>query len=468
MATKKQTSKKSKVESTTKAKKPNVPQTKQTTMVPLKPSIVDIKNYGNHGITIFPQPALQEIFKQSGSLAVSNEFQIHYWALNYQYTAVDGSILIVSLPTVFFNYKQEVSSAAIDFQMTDVATVSEKLLPVHNMVVNKLKVLKVKEQLEKMFQVKFQEKSVPLNSIHRHPGSSSYQSFSATDYCKTPDDHGIVYPLKKANKQVNFASIMAIDNDKCNLAHTEFRIATGTLGKDITYEQGRCLAIMWNEPEKRSMVESLFITETPVKHVIKTVESLIPDTLVESLTNYIMDIQKTVPPLTKFVSDKNLTRKAYVYDNYYNNTNTYGYGTYGNYTYSYGYEDDYEFGIKAPKYKNYTKSNISKASYTELLTYLRSIDEFFDTYRSYKGYSLEALQTEVLEANAEFAEALVEEGLEQLEELEELEQLEELEKKPDPEITEYKTKLQKQGIDKHILNQVSTSTIKRWYDEMFK
>ena len=77
---------------------------------------------------------LQSIFTSSGPKAVNNEFQVHYWALVMRHTAVDGSLLDVCIPTTFFNYKQEVSGAAINFEMKDVKEMSDRAEAIHNHV----------------------------------------------------------------------------------------------------------------------------------------------------------------------------------------------------------------------------------------------------------------------------------------------------------------------------------------------
>ncbi len=48
---------------------------------------------------------------------------------------------------------------------------------------------------------------------------------------------------------------MAIDSGTCNVAHYEYRVASGTLGTDIAYTRGRCAAIMIAEDQKVSAVE---------------------------------------------------------------------------------------------------------------------------------------------------------------------------------------------------------------------
>lgn len=206
-------------------------------------AIKDVKTSSNQGIILINDKTMQGIFEKSGPDAKGNEFQTHYWSINYRHKAEDGSILDINIPTVYFNYEQEVSSAAIDFDLKDVKEISEKLEPIHNMKANQLIELGIKEQLEEVLGVRLESSPSNFNSIHRHPGSSRSQSFSGTDLTKNASEPGVVYPLASANETPNFAGIMAIDSGINNVAHYEYRVASGTLGTDIEYIKGRCAAI---------------------------------------------------------------------------------------------------------------------------------------------------------------------------------------------------------------------------------
>ena len=90
------------------------------------------------GILYWNQKTLEQITKLSGPLAKNNEYQVHYWALVARFKFDDDSTMDVAFPTAIFNYKQEVSSAHIDFELSDVNVVSTAIEPVHNVVANKL------------------------------------------------------------------------------------------------------------------------------------------------------------------------------------------------------------------------------------------------------------------------------------------------------------------------------------------
>lgn len=273
---------------------------------PLPIQIKDQSSPSNHGIILISDQAMQDIYTKSGALAERNEFQTHYWFLNFRHIASDNSILDIAIPTVYFNYKQTVSGAHIDFEMKDVAELSAKLLPVHNMKVNELLAGNIKTELENYFNVSFQAMSVDVGSIHRHPGSSRHQSFSGTDLAKSPTDHGVVYPLGSASdNKPNFAGIMAIDSGVCNVAHYEYRTANGTLGTDIEYSKGRCCAIIYRDKVTNplSIVEQMF--STPVNNYIKENSSLVSDLDHTLLAEMLLKIG--FKPFTDTVRPENLT-----------------------------------------------------------------------------------------------------------------------------------------------------------------
>lgn len=225
-------------------------------MKPVK--IHDKLNPHNAGITLWTHEALQAITKNSGPLTKTNEYQVHYWSLNFRKKFVDDSIIDISIPTVFFNYEQQVSGAAIDFELKDVEAISDMIKPLHDVEVSKLDKL-----LAGTFLKDFQFQSVALNSLHKHPGGRR-QGFSGTDL-KTDHEHntGIVFPLAQADIQANFASIMCIDGGTTYLAHSEYRIANGKVSDDkgISYYEGRCCSYIKVPKPSQSEAEAFLDLE---------------------------------------------------------------------------------------------------------------------------------------------------------------------------------------------------------------
>jgi len=127
-------------------------------------STTDLQNVG---ILLLQQHTLDIIKEKSGPLTETNEYQVHYWALICRIHQTDKSVVDICLPTVFFNYTQHVAHARIDFEFQDVCDMSEKIEPVHNIMVNKYMASSFITTLKEHYDIEFI--SVNSNSIHKHP-----------------------------------------------------------------------------------------------------------------------------------------------------------------------------------------------------------------------------------------------------------------------------------------------------------
>jgi len=294
------------------------------TNVLTKPKIKDFITDTSQGVILIDSRAMQEIFVKSGPLAKDNEFQVHYWFLNLRFRAPDNSILDIAIPTAYFNYKQEVSKAAIGFNMKQIGEISDQIKPLHNVKVNQLLELGIAEQFEALLGVKFETQSAQYGSIHRHPGSSSYQSFSTTDLALESEEPGVVFPFGEAKEdRPNFAGIMAIDNGQCRVAHYEYRTANGTLGTDIEYVQANCAAIVIQEEATLSTVQRLF-GEDP-KRSYTTLDNCSQSEAVIGIEKIAHELflGEGYSPSTNIISEDNLSLKPVKTYNY--NTASYAY-----------------------------------------------------------------------------------------------------------------------------------------------
>ena len=280
--------------------------TTQTSRTP----IVDVSSKHNQGVILLRQSDLQNIYQKSGSLAKNNEFQVHFWAINFRARYADNSIIDITVPTVYFNYKQEVSSAHIDFEMSDVIAVSEKAAKLHHTIANRINNTTFAIALTELLSSTIETTSTDYNSIHRHPGSSKNQSFSSTDLKKDPDNHGVVYSLESGIDKPNFAGIIAIDSGTCNLAHMEYRVVNGEVYKDLTYEQSRCQAIVLNDIDARSTAEQV-LGASHTEYYIKSVDSAVSDQLTNALLQQYKQILEHLTHATILVNEANITKKEY-------------------------------------------------------------------------------------------------------------------------------------------------------------
>lgn len=225
----------------------------------------------NLGIVLFDRVTMQEIREKSGPLADNCEYQTHYWCFVARFKAPDESKIDIAIPTVYFNYKQEVNSGHIDFELEEVDEISNALIDLHHAQVNEL--YEIEPELEAKLKAIFPEDwtmelmNTNLNTIHKHPGSAYSQSFSGTDLCTNHEaETGVVFPLAEADMKPNFAGIMAHENGTYQnkgdnrVAHFEYRIANGKVGPNpedvIEYIKGRCYCYVRDIAEI-SEVESL-------------------------------------------------------------------------------------------------------------------------------------------------------------------------------------------------------------------
>lgn len=184
------------------------------------------------------QHALNEITRLSGPAATNNEYQVHYSSLVYQVSEGEQT-LNISVPLVFFNYKQEVSSASISFELTDVTEASKAIEP--------LVVAKAQELMATPFHAYIMEQFptaeaiiAPMQQIHRHPGRLA--AFSGTDLDRNPESPGICFPFLKAGaKTPSFGSIIAHQRGITELIHNEYRQVQGDVESEdgIEYLHGR-------------------------------------------------------------------------------------------------------------------------------------------------------------------------------------------------------------------------------------
>lgn len=297
-----------------------------TPYVPKISLIKDCTSSKNTGVILLDQRTVEEIQKNSGPLTNGNEYQVHYHALVIRFKAPDNSILDICIPTVFFNYKQQVSAAHIDFELSDVDNASEPLFPVHNVYANKLLATPLIDHIKALIpNIEAEIIYTNLNSIHKHPGGSGSQSFSGTDLKKDhTTDTGIVFPLSSAeNDKPNFAGIMAHDFNVNHIAHFEYRTVNGTVNAEtktpIKYTKGRCIAYVKDKPTTISGIEALLgipITDPSYKKLNNA--TFYP--LVERITA--LWHQSEFLPATQFIDPKNITKKVTTsyYGGYYGNT----------------------------------------------------------------------------------------------------------------------------------------------------
>lgn len=130
--------------------------------------IKDESHYSNILTLVFyKHQDLKQIKELSGNLANSNEYQVHYFAL-VRTEKTDNVWVSFVFPLIYYNYKQQVSTATIDFDMADVTEKAKELGKLAALKANVMKEL-VKDIPTLFENSKVEYKLTFYNNIHRHP-----------------------------------------------------------------------------------------------------------------------------------------------------------------------------------------------------------------------------------------------------------------------------------------------------------
>lgn len=271
-------------------------------------------DYRSLGIALFKDKDLNLITKNSGPLAKSNEYQVHYWFLNGRFTMSDGSNIDIAIPTVYFNYEQEVDISSVDFNLTKVDEMSERLEVIHNMKVNELLSSEFATNLQTMVDTEFEWKGINLGTIHRHP--SGIKSFSGTDLTTKIASPGICFPLAEIEEgyyKPSFSSILLHEKGRTVMCRTEYRLVN-KVENNINYYKGRCATGVHGGESTVSIVEKL-LGVVPTQYSY----TLADNAPKSSLINMIIDLFKSLEysANTDFIKPENVKEAL---------KTTYGYG----------------------------------------------------------------------------------------------------------------------------------------------
>ncbi len=191
--------------------------------------IVDMYDNSKVSLLLLSQNTLDAITAICQPKAKGSEFQIHYRALVVRIKN-DIHELTVTIPTVFYNFKQKVSSASVHYHLGDIDAVAKKLQDTSRIKCNELLNLPLLQALQTLsFDIDIYESN--CGSIHRHPGRFG---FSSIDLNQDPSDPGVVYRNKNAFNFVQTDSIVYIDNNHTDLFLSETRIVNVATKKGFT------------------------------------------------------------------------------------------------------------------------------------------------------------------------------------------------------------------------------------------
>lgn len=203
-----------------------VPETKTTTYQyytrPTVPVPTDTVDRTKLSIFIVKQSTLNAISDICQPAAGSSEFQVHYRAFIARVKTKDTEF-IVTIPTAFYNFTQQVTGSAVDYHLDNVDKEADSVKSISDAKVTEIfKQFPMIAALQGLFPdatVVFEESN--SGSMHRHPGRFG---FSSTDYSKTPSNPGVIYREAEATDKVHTDSVLFLAGTRTEIFTTETRI----------------------------------------------------------------------------------------------------------------------------------------------------------------------------------------------------------------------------------------------------
>lgn len=189
---------------------------------PAVPVPTDTKDVTKLSIVLMRQSVLNAISAVCQPVAGASEFQVHYRALVVRLKDASNE-LIINIPTVFYNFKQSVATASVDYHLDDIDNEAQAVKGISDLTVNNIFAeMPILGALRDIYsgtaEVTYSE--VNSGSIHRHPGRFG---FSGTDYTKTPSNPGVIYREAQAVDKVHTDSVIYL-GARTEIYTTETRI----------------------------------------------------------------------------------------------------------------------------------------------------------------------------------------------------------------------------------------------------
>jgi hypothetical protein len=198
-------------------------------------------------VVLFKQSTLDEIARICLPEANGSEFQVHYRCLQLIFSSpTTGNRLSVTIPTVFFNMPQKVSTASVDFNLNEVSEISKMVAPISEELANEFAgAFPTQFFIDGGFEVEARESE--SGSIHRHPGNFG---FSSTDLDNKVSEPGVIFRNLKATDRIQIDSVMYIPNQTVQLVTTETRmvnIEPVEDGIEGSYKTAPTISFIWKD-----------------------------------------------------------------------------------------------------------------------------------------------------------------------------------------------------------------------------
>lgn len=181
------------------------------------------KNKDTLSIALFKQSTLDKIAEDCLPKAGGAEFQVHYRGIQILIKKPESNKRIVfTIPTVFFNMPQTVTSGSVDYTLDDVAEASNQVKPISDAMVSKIiEAFPVAYFEQQGFEVSARE--LEMGSMHRHPGNFGFSTIDLDNQVEKP---GIIFRRLECEDLIQVDSVMYIPNGTVKLVTTETRNIT--------------------------------------------------------------------------------------------------------------------------------------------------------------------------------------------------------------------------------------------------
>ncbi|MDR2437230.1 MAG: hypothetical protein LBD17_04085 [Endomicrobium sp.] len=209
----------------------------------IKPiTVFNIKSE-DFSLVFFNKQDLIDFVMKSGDL--DTEYQCNYYALVQKYIVGDRN-LYITIPILYYNYKQEVTGSSISFALEDMYG-KEYEVNIKNL--KKSKFYKYIRNFTSIIGGQLENENITkINTIHRHP--SGVLRFSSTDYDKNIEEPSVVFHLEKAVNAPTTASVLI--RNPIYVPTTETRIANGDISKRMEYHQLNTISITYGNRIKHN------------------------------------------------------------------------------------------------------------------------------------------------------------------------------------------------------------------------
>jgi hypothetical protein len=276
---------------------------------PQVPEVLGTKK-DNLNIVLFKQSTLNKIGDLCTPVADRSEFQVHYRSMQFIFTEEQtNKRVIFTIPTVFFNMTQKVTSISVKFTFDEVAEMSQKVSEIsQTMAQSFIKAFPVEFFKAQGFTVEARE--AEIGSIHRHPSRSGFSSTDLTNATKNP---GIIFRTVEAEDRIQVDSVIYVNNN-VELVVTETRLINvkddGNEGIEGTYERIPTLTYMLKDETRVEDFGHFFGQGETKDFEYKVDKNLITKTY-ENIEGFLNNFLKNIDYDPILIIDPNLISQEY-------------------------------------------------------------------------------------------------------------------------------------------------------------